>query len=327
MPTVSVIIPAYNAEKTIVETIASLQQQSFSDFEIIVVDDGSTDQTVATVHAIQDPRIKVVSQQNGGVGASRNRGMAEATGEFVSFIDADDLWTPDKLEAQLAALEKHPEAGVAYSWTTFVDQQGKVLFSQPPVFHEGNVYPQILVGNFTSNGSNILVRRKFVDVVGGFDVGIKTEDWGYCVRLAAVCPFAVVPKHQVIYRLIPQSDSSNVGKMEQSSLAMIEKSFKAAPPELQYLKSKAIGNTYRYLTKLCLIHIRNDADIERANEMLIKSIKAYPKFLLDRQIQRLLIEVTLMRLLRYQTSLHLEQWLAKLFPRFANKFYLLINKS
>jgi glycosyltransferase involved in cell wall biosynthesis len=328
MPTVSIIIPAYNAEKTILETIQSLQNQTFSDFEVIVVNDGSTDKTLEVLAAIADPRLKVVSHANSGVAVTRNRGIAEATGEFIAFVDADDLWTPDKLESQLKALQANPEAGVAYSWTTFIDQQGKVLFSQDPVFETGNVYPRLLVGNITSNGSNILARRQFVEAVGGFDSEVRpAEDWDYCIRLAALCPFVVVPKHQILYRQMARSHSSKVDVMERCSLAIIEKSFRAAPAELQYLKSKSLGNTYRYLTKLCLIHTSSDEDVRKASEMLNKAVRVYPKSLFDRQIQRLLIEVKLMRLLSYKTSVHFEQFLAKLFPKFAGKFLLLVNKE
>jgi len=121
MPVISVIIPAYNAEKTILETIQSLQKQTFTDFEIIVINDGSTDGTVELLNAIEDSRVKVFSYENGGLPVARNRGIDRATGEYITFVDADDLWTPDKLELQLTALRQHPEAGIAYSWTAFIN--------------------------------------------------------------------------------------------------------------------------------------------------------------------------------------------------------------
>ena len=152
MPIVSVIIPAYNAERTILATLESVQKQTFSDIELIVIDDGSTDQTVKLVETLQDSRVKIFSYQNSGVSVARNRGIQCAIGDFIAFIDADDQWTSDKLELQLKALQKDPIAGVAYSWTTFIDEQGTVLYEQAPVFHEGNVYPQLLVENFILNG-------------------------------------------------------------------------------------------------------------------------------------------------------------------------------
>jgi glycosyltransferase involved in cell wall biosynthesis len=131
MPLISVIIPAYNAQKTIRETIESVLNQTFKDFEIIVIDDGSQDSTVEIVSAFSDPRLRLFSYPNAGVSATRNRGLAQANSEFISFLDADDLWTPDKLEAQLRALEANPQAAVAYSWTDYIDESSQFL-------HPGN---------------------------------------------------------------------------------------------------------------------------------------------------------------------------------------------
>lgn len=104
MPTISVIVPAYNAENTILETIGSVQQQTFSDFELIVINDGSNDRTLELLNSLTDSRLKIFSYENAGVGVARNRGISHATGKFIAFLDADDLWTPDKLELQLATL-------------------------------------------------------------------------------------------------------------------------------------------------------------------------------------------------------------------------------
>ncbi|MGL5192222.1 MAG: glycosyltransferase family 2 protein, partial [Chroococcales cyanobacterium] len=127
MPTISVIIPAYNAEKTIQETIESVLNQTFPDFELIVINDGSTDRTLEIVSGLTDSRLQVFSFPNSGPQKSRNRGISLATGDYLSFIDADDLWTPDKLERQLQSLQEHPEAAVVYSWTDFIDESGQPL--------------------------------------------------------------------------------------------------------------------------------------------------------------------------------------------------------
>jgi glycosyltransferase involved in cell wall biosynthesis len=192
MPIISVIIPAYNAERDILETIKSVQQQTFSDFELIVIDDGSTDRTLELLHTLEDDRIRIFSYENGGVCTARNRGISHATGEYIAFLDADDLWTPDKLELQLAALQQHPEAGVVYSWTSCIDEQGQLLFDYPPRVFEGNVYAQLLVGDFIYNASNTLVCRQAIDSVGEFDSAISgCADWDYWVRLSARWPFVL----------------------------------------------------------------------------------------------------------------------------------------
>ncbi|MGA9380619.1 MAG: glycosyltransferase family A protein, partial [Phormidium sp.] len=137
MPLISVIIPAFNSEKTIRETIESVLHQTFSDFELIVINDGSTDAILEIVTSIKDPRIKVFSYPNTGVAASRNRGFSHSCGEFIAFLDADDLWTADKLEAQLKALQENPQAAVAYSWMDNIDESGKFFSSSFHITENG----------------------------------------------------------------------------------------------------------------------------------------------------------------------------------------------
>ncbi|MGB3639029.1 MAG: glycosyltransferase family A protein, partial [Rivularia sp. (in: cyanobacteria)] len=148
MPKISVVVPAYNSQNTICETITSVLQQSFSDFELIVINDGSTDRTLELLSDIKDARLKVYSYPNAGLPAARNRGIIRATGEFLSFIDADDLWTSDKLELQLQALQENRRAGVAYSWTICMGNNGNSFHPGVSESFQGNVYPKLLVGNF-----------------------------------------------------------------------------------------------------------------------------------------------------------------------------------
>lgn len=315
MPAVSVIIPAYNAKNTIIETIQSLQKQTFSDFEVIVINDGSTDNTLEVLSAIQDSRIKVFSYENGGLPVARNRGISQATGEFITFLDADDLWTSDKLELQIAALQQHPEAGVAYSWTAFIDENSEFLYAWAPLFYEGNVYPQLLIRNFISSGSNIIVRRQFIEASGEFDPLLKSaEDWDYYIRLAALCPFVLVPKYQILYRRSSQSMTSKVDVMEKYILTVTERAFQAAPPELQYLKNQSLATTYRFLTQLCIAHVLDDQGVKEASQKLKKAIQLYPKILLDRQTLRLVLKIGVMLLLPYKVSSNFTKFLGKVFP-------------
>ncbi|MGA9379390.1 MAG: glycosyltransferase family A protein, partial [Phormidium sp.] len=128
MSLISVIIPVYNGEKTIRETIESVLNQTYKNFELIVINDGSQDATLEVVSAIEDQRLKVFSYSNAGLSASRNRGIFQANSEFITFLDADDLWLPDKLESQFNALQNNSEAALAYSWTNYIDESGKFLY-------------------------------------------------------------------------------------------------------------------------------------------------------------------------------------------------------
>ncbi len=315
MSLISVIIPAYNAEKTILETIKSLQKQTFSNFELIVVNDGSTDKTLELLSKIEEPRLRVFSYENGGLPVARNRGIAHAVGEYITFIDADDLWTPDKLELQLAALQQSPESGVAYSWTAFIDEKGKFLYAGKPPYFEGNVYPQLLVVNFVASGSNILVRRKFIEFVGSFDPSLKSaEDWDYNIRLAAQCPFVVVSKYQILYRKSSQTMSSKVDVMEKAILMVTERAFQNAPKELHYLKNRSLANTYQFFTKLYLDYVIDNNGIRKAGQKFKKAIQLYPRSLLAPETQRLALKLVLLQLLPYKLSTQIIRLIGKKFP-------------
>lgn len=320
LPTVSVIIPAYNAEKTILETIQSLQQQTCSDFEMVVINDGSTDRTLEILASIDDPRLKVFSYENGGLPTARNRGIERAIGQFLSFIDADDLWTADKLAAQLAALEQHPEAGAAYSWTAYIDADSHFLYNGKPVPFTGNIYPQLLLECFIANGSNILVRRSCIAAVGQFDPTLKsTEDWDFYLRLAAKYPFILVPKYQILYRRSSGSMTAKVDVMEKYNLLVAERAFENAPAELQYLKHQSLANVHLFMVEICLGYTQSDAGIEKADRQLRKAIRLYPALLRRRKVQRLLLKIILLRLFSYPLGVRFTQRLGKIFPRSRHK--------
>jgi glycosyltransferase involved in cell wall biosynthesis len=318
--TVSVIVPAYNAEKTILETIQSIQNQTFSDFEIVVINDGSRDRTVEILGTIDDPRLKVFSYENGGLPVARNRGIEKAIGQFLSFIDADDLWTPDKLAAQLAALEQHPDAGAAYSWTAYIDAESNFLYNGKPVPFDGNIYPQLLLECFIANGSNILVRRECVEAVGQFDPTLKsTEDWDFYLRLAAKYPFALVPKYQILYRRSSGSMTAKVDVMEKYNLLVAERAFQAAPVELQHLKNQSLANVYLFMVEICLGYMHDDEGVQKADQKLRKALRLYPPLLRRRKVQRLLLKIWLLRLFSYQLGATLSHQLGRIFPRAKHK--------
>jgi glycosyltransferase involved in cell wall biosynthesis len=249
MPLISVVIPVYNNESTIQETIESVLTQSFSELELIVINDGSQDSTLKIVSSILDPRLKVFSYPNGGLAATRNRGISHASGEYISFIDADDLWTPDKLEAQFKALQVNPQAAVAYSWTDWIDESGQFLRPGGHISVKGDVFATLLVRDFVESGSNPLIRAEALAEVGGFDESLPAvEDWDMWLRLAARYEFVCVPSPQILYRVSSSSMSSNVWKMEAGSLQVIERAFAVAPESLQHLKREVLGSRYKYLT-------------------------------------------------------------------------------
>lgn len=312
MPTVSVIIPAYNAVNTILETIDSVQQQTYSDFELIVINDGSTDGLLDQLSTVKEPRLQVFSYENGGLPVARNRGIARASGEFVAFLDADDLWTPDKLELQLTALQAQPKAGVAYSWTYFMDEQGHSFHVDQPIILEGNVYADLLVWNFLSHGSNPLIRRAAIDSVGEFNSAFRSaEDWDYWLRLAAKWEFVVVRKPQIFYRQSSRSMSSKVELMEQCQLEVLEQAFERAPAELQPLKPQSLANIYRYSAQLYIAHIFSADGVRPAREKLQTAIQLYPPIVRQRKTQKLIFKLLLLSLLPDRFSRTLLKWISQ----------------
>jgi glycosyltransferase involved in cell wall biosynthesis len=310
MPEVSVIIPVYNAEKTIIKTIQSVQQQTFNDFEIIIINDGSRDETLELIQDLQEKHLKIFSYENGGLPIARNRGMSHAAGEFIAFLDADDLWTPDKLELQVAALKQHPKAGVAYSWTYFMDvnEQGEpISFLPSPQYpFQNNVYKNLLISDFIHSGSNTLIRREALNSVGEFDTTLKScEDWDYWLRLATCWHFVVVPKYQIFYRRTPGAMSSKVGVMKEAALIAMDKAYKAAPAELQYLKKYTLTSFHQYCAGQYLEHCLNAADLTEAQKHLSLAVCLRPRILLDQTTQKLVIKFLLRRALPVKVSSYL----------------------
>ncbi|MBD2693188.1 glycosyltransferase [Anabaena catenula] len=245
---ISVIIPVYNGEKTIRETLESVLNQSFSLIEVIIINDGSTDATLEIIQSISDSRLQVFSYPNSGIAVSRNRGIAKASGEYIAFIDADDLWKPDKLKFQVNTLEQNSEAAVAYSWCDHIDESSRFLRSGSRFTANGDVYSKLLVANFLENGSNPLIRADALASIGGFEASLSpAEDWDLWLRLARQYHFVVIPYPQVLYRISSTSLSSNILKMEVVSLQIIKCAFSQAPESLQHLSKYSIGNLYKYL--------------------------------------------------------------------------------
>ena len=248
-PLISVVIPVYNGERTIQETLRSVLRQTLANFEILVINDGSTDRTARVVASLDDPRIRLLNFANGGLAVSRNRGIARASGQFIAFLDADDLWTPDKLESQYRALVDHPECAVAYSLTHYIDEAGHHKGICSGYIANGNVYDDFLKFNFLGSGSNPLIRREALSEVGDFDPAFNpAEDWDMYLRLARRFPFICVPEFQILYRTHQRSMSASVAPMEAAILKLFEKVDVLPGSPQAALLQEGLSNTYRYLT-------------------------------------------------------------------------------
>ncbi|UBF25208.1 glycosyltransferase family 2 protein [Kovacikia minuta CCNUW1] len=237
-PKVSIIIPAYNAMRYLPETIDSVLAQTFSNFEVLVVDDGSTDAIAEWVLQQTDGRLKLMYQKNQGQAAARNTGIAEAKGEYIAFLDADDLWEASKLEKQVAYLDNHPTVGLVYTWIALADQAGNPTGRIVSSDAAGDVWEEIVEFNMVGCGSTPVIRRHCFDVVGYFVPALSpSEDWDMWIRIAVQFPFGVIREPLVLYRQHPESSSSQCQLMLETSSAVIERAFADAKPEWVDLKS------------------------------------------------------------------------------------------
>lgn len=169
MPKVSVIIPLYQSERFICETLRSVQAQTFTDFEIVIVDDGSSDRGPALAKEFAEPRLRVVHQENRGLAGARNGGIAHAKGEYLAFLDADDHWSPAKLQRHVEQLDVDPTIGVSFSASALMDDDAEDMgFVQKPI---GSIFDAISVfcRNPVGNGSAPVIRRKTLDAIAFFD--------------------------------------------------------------------------------------------------------------------------------------------------------------
>lgn len=219
---VSVIVPAFNAASGIRQTLRSALAQTYRRIEVIVVDDGSTDETSAVVEEIAatDARVRLLRQVNAGVGAARNTGILAAHGHYIAPLDSDDEWSPRKIEAQVARLEQRgPAAGLSYCWSRLIDDEGRVLTWAPPRRLEGHLGTGMLAGNLIGNASVPLFRTSALEKVGLYLTRAEQhgaqgcEDWDLHLRVAEKFQVACVPAYHVSYR------QSHCG-MSQNSLGM-----------------------------------------------------------------------------------------------------------
>lgn len=210
-PIVSVIIPSYNCELYIAETINSILNQSFKDIELIVVDDGSTDRTCEIVASYSAP-VRLIRQQNARVCAARNRGISEAVGQYICLMDHDDFWFPHKLEQQVNLLQVHTEVGVVYSSFILWNADSNGRFPAPASFDlavfpdgidpelSGWIYHQFLLDCWMLT-STAMFRREVFEKCGNFNVNLPySEDWDLWLRISKEYQFIKLNQPTTLYR-------------------------------------------------------------------------------------------------------------------------------
>ncbi|REC49609.1 glycosyltransferase [Chryseobacterium pennipullorum] len=213
---ISVILPVYNAEKYVSEAIQSVLDQTYKDFELIILNDGSTDRSLEIINSFKDERIVLVDQANAGLAKTLNRGLALAKGEYIARMDADDICLPNRFKEQINYLVRHPEVGLLGTAIELIDDEGKHLLYNPPlVGHEVLTAAMMTRGNPMKHPS-VMFRKEIAVQCGGYneDIGKYFEDYMLWRLMSTQCKIDNLPKILLQYRLTPTSIVSTMKNKE-----------------------------------------------------------------------------------------------------------------
>lgn len=245
-PLVSVVIATYNMGQYLPEAVSSVLAQKWSNLEVIVVDDGSTDNTSDQMDAFRnDDRVRYVPTENRGQPKAKNRGLMEARGDFIAFCDADDLWDENKLCVQMPYFDDQ-KVGVVYSEVSYIDQEGsRIAKPQPYDRHSGNVTDQLVIKNFVPFGTAV-IRRECLERNGGFDEELPMGiDWDLWLRYSVDWHFHYAPDITYIYRIWPGQMSKNYRGRYDNAFRILNKFVDNHPNAISdKLKSKAWADMY-----------------------------------------------------------------------------------
>lgn len=270
-PAVSVIMPVLNGELFIYEAIKSVLSQTFKDFEVIVVDGRSVDNTCKVVKdfALEDSRIKLIVQIEPGLPAARNFGIQTSRGSYIAFLESDDLWYPDKLLLQVEEMEKNPEIGLVSCLSAAIDQNGKMTGWKLGVNENGNVYRAVIKRNPISSCSVPLIKRECLNKVGPFSENCKlSDDWEMWIRFAKRFPIKTIAKPLVGYRRCYSNRSQNYKEMIEDGELILKRTFENDPELSKDFYTFCLSRRASTIAGMCLI----DRHYKEARKYLLYSI-------------------------------------------------------
>lgn len=256
-PLFSVVIPCYNAQHTLRETVQSVLAQTLADWELLIVDDGSCDASLELIAelAAADSRILVLTSGHAGVSHARNQGILSSNGRYLAFLDADDVWHPEKLARHAEHLARRPDVGVSFGRVQFMSPAGRRLPQFSAVPAAGLSPFSLLTENHVSTSSNIVARRELFEALGGFQQDMsfaEDQEWLLRVALDGRWQVAGIGQTLVYYRTSAGSLSSSLERMEQGWLALLDKTAAHAPAFVARNRRKAQAIYLRYLARRAL---------------------------------------------------------------------------
>ncbi|MBN1567899.1 MAG: glycosyltransferase [Acidobacteria bacterium] len=255
-PCVSVVIATYNVALYIKEAVRSALEQNFNEFEVIVVDDGSTDDTVDLIRSFKDPRVRILQVRHDGVAAALNRGVSAARGEFVAFLDGDDRWRQEKLERHVQFFKAHPEIDLTFAWSRIIDDQGADTGVHTKQCKGNTSFSMLLADYSIGTNSSVVVRR----CVLGNGIVFDDANSGFCydvdvwLRVALQRPgnTACIPAFLTDYRRHAGQLTRNVDAMEQGWYQLLARMQILAPEDTARVARRARSNIARYLSMIAL---------------------------------------------------------------------------
>lgn len=286
MNKVSIIIPVYNVEKYVATTVESVLQQTYTNFELLIIDDGSPDQSIKICKKYTDPRIKIIHQQNRGVAAARNTGIRHSQGQYLAFLDADDLWVPQKLEKHIKHLESSPTVGVSFSRSAFIDEVGEPIGLYQMSKLKDITPLDLLCRTPIGNGSVAVFRKevfdeiKFQDNLYGAIEDFyfnddrqlhPSEDVECWLRIAIQTSWKMegLPEPLTLYRVNPNGFSAQIFKKLSSWETMLEKAKSYAPTELVHQwEAPAVAYQLRHLARRAVTLKARGTAVKFANRAL-----------------------------------------------------------
>ncbi|NNE99536.1 MAG: glycosyltransferase [Pyrinomonadaceae bacterium] len=226
IPQVSVVIPAYNAERYLAASIESVFQQTYDRWELLVIDDGSTDSTGEIAGSYGNAAVKYFFTPNGGVSRARNIGIENASGKYVAFLDADDVWEPEKLEIQMDVLDRETNVKACYSAFFLVDENLNEVGVRRSKRKSNALNDLMLSGNVVATPSTVIAEKDLFSQVGGFDTDLSLcADWEMWIRLATKTEFAYIDEPLLKYRVHESNMSNNPRVLESDTILLLEKAF------------------------------------------------------------------------------------------------------